>query len=168
MYKRKYLFIIGIVSIVTFSSCITNSKFENSIEINAPASVVFSVITDYESYHEILPALHDKIKIISAQRNGPGVAWESTGTYKGHRFTTTWTVTEYIQDRLVTMKDLKDGIGYTTLQTEPIDENKTRYTMLIGTKMYRPYEQGFIDIYRDEIRRIKVESERRYDSEKND
>jgi hypothetical protein len=71
-------------------------------------------------------------------------------------------VTDFIQDRLVTMKDLKNGMGSCTLQTTPITDLRSLYTYQIDMKMYPPYEQDFFEIFKDELNRIKIEAERRY------
>jgi hypothetical protein len=130
--------------------------------INAPAEIIFAVITDYESYDELLPTLHDSIKIVSPEKTGMNVSWESTGTFKGHSFTTVWTVTEFTKNRSVKMEDLAEGIGETILKLNPITEGNTIYTMYISTKMFKPYEKEFIKIYREEMAIIKAESERLY------
>lgn len=155
------LFLLICISIM-FLGCMKVSDFSDTIEIDAPSSVVFFVITDYESYDKILPELHDSISIVSEKKKGPGVAWESTGSYKGHSFTTIWTVTGFIQDEFVTMEDLKDGIGSTTLTTKDISQNKTEYNMQISIKMFSPFEEEFFEIYREEMKLIKAESERLY------
>ena len=124
--------------------------------------MVFQVITDYESYDERLPMLHDSIEIVSDVKTGNGVAWESAGSFKGHKFTSVWTVAEYEQDRKVVIKDLEGGIGETVLETEPLSETETLYTMSLSTKMYKPYEKDFFAIYDQEMAIIKAESERIY------
>jgi Polyketide cyclase / dehydrase and lipid transport. len=144
------------------SGCVSNLQFQNVIEIDAPVSVVFSIITDYEQYPKIIPMLHDSVVIKTVNKTGVGVEWESTGSFKGHKFTSTWTVTEYIQDQKVAMKDLKTNIGETALIVESISENKTRYIMSIQTKMYKPYENDFIRIYKEEMSIIKREAEKKY------
>ena len=163
--RTKWIYIL--FSLLSMMSCMTISNFKESIEINAPAAIVFQIITDYESYDELLPTLHDQIQIVSENHEGLGVSWKSTGSFKGYKFTTTWTVIEYVKDRLVTMKDLKESIGSTTLQTESITNERTLYTMQISTKMFQPYENDFFQIYRDEMQRIKIESEKRYQASNN-
>lgn len=88
------------------------------------------------------------------RKKGLAVAWESTGSYKGHSFTTTWTVTDFIQDKLVTMENLKDGVGSTTLITETISDDKTKYHMQISIKMFTPFEEEFFEIYKKEMNLI--------------
>lgn len=154
--------IVVLFSIILFNSCVTNSAFENTIIINAPADIVFSVITDYEKYPELLPMLHDSMTIVSEQKTGLGVVWESTGSFKGHKFTSQWTITEYIENQKVVMEDLKDHIGKTVLELHPLSAEKTEYKMYLITKMFKPYEQDFFAIYNKEMSIIKEESERRY------
>jgi uncharacterized membrane protein len=141
--------------------------FNETIKIDAPISIVFSVITDYDSYDELLPMLHDSIEITSEDESGQGVTWESTGTFKGHSFTTEWTVTEFIENEMVKMEDLEEGIGETVLTTTLKDENETEYSMYISTKMFKPYEKDFIEIYREEMSIIKAESERIFSTQIN-
>ena len=70
--------------VIVFCASCTEVTFQDSILIDAPSSVVFEVITDYETYDELLPLLHDEIEIVSEQKEGLGVAWKSTDTFKGH------------------------------------------------------------------------------------
>lgn len=158
--KIKYL--VTIVLVMLFGSCMKVSEFSEKIEINAPANIVFDIITDYESYDELLPELHDSIKIISNKKQGLGVQWQSTGTFKNHSFTTTWTITSYEENKIVEMKDLKDNLGKALFKIEPRKNDKVLYTMYISTKMYAPYEKDFFEIYKREMNIVKVEAERRY------
>lgn len=155
----KSLIILCCAAILT--GCMKVSTFTEEMEINAPADVVFDIITDYESYDELLPELHDTIEIVSEIKDGLGVEWESTGTFKGHSFTTIWTITAFEEDRFVEMKDLVDSIGESSFSIKPLNDNKVLYTMYISTKMFPPYEEEFFEIYRREMNIVKNEAESR-------
>lgn len=158
----KKLFLPLLVCIIVFSGCVTNSEFEKSITIQAPKEIVFAIITDYENYETLLPMLHDSVTIVSEEKKGNGVVWESTGSFKNHKFTSQWTVTEYIENEKVVIKDLDKGIGETVLTVKDVNPIETEYTMYLRTKMYKPYEKDFIAIYEKEMKIIKEESERQY------
>ncbi len=147
----------NIKSILT--GCMSVLEFHDVIEIDAPAEIVFSVITDYKHYDELLPMLHDKLEIVSDETEGLGVSWKSTGTFKGHEFITVWTVTEYDENRKVVLKDLEGDTGTSILETSPVNEIQALYSMYIRTKMFKPYEEDFIAIYRKEMMIVKEESE---------
>lgn len=151
---------IIILLCISFMFGCVKSTFTQSIEIDAPASVVFDVITDYENYHELIPELHDSIEIITENKTGLGVAWLNTGTFKGYTVTSTWTVTEFEQDRIVKLEDLDKNYATAILMTEPLTDNKTLYSKEIKSIMYKPYEDDLFEIYNNEMRIIKEESER--------
>lgn len=144
------------------TSC-TQVTFQDAILIEAPASVVFEVITDYEAYDELLPMLHNEVEIVSEQKEGLGVAWKSTGTFKGHSFTSTWTVTQFVENEMVQMEDLERNTGISILTTEGLNSYLTDYQVYIQTKMYLPYKWEFFDIYREEMQLVKAEAERRFE-----
>jgi hypothetical protein len=162
MKRLKNNILIMATFLFATTGCMTTSIFQESIEIDAPASIIFQVITNYESYDELIPMLHKSMEIVSETKSGKGVEWKSTGEFKGHRYTSVWTVTEYIQDRKVVMKELERNIGECILETKPLSETKTLYTHYISTRMYKPYEQEFLAIYKKEMAIIKKESERIY------
>lgn len=159
---KKFFICISLSCLAFFNSCVANSMFEKSIEIDAPKEIVFSLITDYENYVNIIPMLHDTVTILSENKTGENVVWESTGSFKGHKFTSKWTVTKYVENETVEIKDLDAGIGETKLTVKEINNNKTEYTMYLVTKMYKPYEKDFIAIYEKEMQIIKEESEKKY------
>lgn len=155
--------IVIIIAISCLFGCV-KSTFTESIEIDAPVSIVFDVITDYENYDELIPDLHDSISIISENKKGLGVAWKNTGTFKGYTVTSTWTVTEFEQNRIVKLEDLEKKYAIATLYTESIDKNKTKYSKEIKSMMYKPYEDDLFEIYKNEMKIIKEESERIFQS----
>ncbi len=159
---NKAMCFFSLIGFLFLSSCVTNSMFEKSIEIDAPKEIVFSIITDYENYVNIIPMLHDSVKILSENKTGLNVIWESTGSFKGYKFTSKWTVTDYIENETLEIKDLDGGIGETRLTVKEIKENKTEYTMYLVTKIYKPYEKEFFAIYEKELQIIKEESEKRF------
>lgn len=158
----KLLKIIVMVAGISFLMGCTESTFTQSIEIDAPASIVFDIITDYENYDELIPELHDSISIVSKNKEGLGVAWENTGTFKGYTVTSTWTVTEFEQDRLIKLEDLDKKLATATLITDPINDYKTKYSKEIKSIMYKPYEDDLFKIYENEMKIINEESERIY------
>lgn len=159
--QKKILQILGLI---LFLNGCARIEFEDSITIDAPSSVVFSVITDYEGWVNVLPELHDKVEIISDIKEGKGVVWRNEGTFKGHKSTSEVTITEYIENELVVMEDLKDGMSHTTLTTKKIDENTTLYTYKISCDMYLPYKDDFLEIVAGELLLVKAESEKRYNN----
>lgn len=156
---KTYSILLFLVGLCT--GC-TQVIFQDSILIEAPSSVVFEVITDYESYDELLPMLHKEVEIVSEQKKGLGVAWKSTGTFKGHSFTSTWMVTQFVENEMVQMEDFEQNKGISILTTEGINSFVTDYQIYIQTKMYLPYKWDFFDIYREEMQRVKVEAEARF------
>lgn len=157
--KQKKLQILLFIALI--SSC-TRIEYEESVLINAPSSTVFSVITDYENWVNVLPELHDEIEIISDIKEGKGVVWRNIGHFKGHKNISEVTVTEYRKNELVVMEDLKDGRSHTTLTTKDVGENSTLYTYKISVDMYIPYKDDFLEIIANELQLIKIESEKVY------
>lgn len=160
--KKSILLIL--FTIVLVSGC-TRIEYEESIIIDAPSSTVFSVITDYEEWVNILPELHDEIEIISEIKEGKGVVWRNVGYFKGHKNISEVTVTEYKENELVVMEDLKDGRSHTTLTTKKLNDNSTLYTYKISVDMYIPYKDYFLEIIANELLLVKAESEKRYNKE---
>lgn len=148
------------VSLV-FLGC-TKSTFTGSVEIDAPVSIVFGLLTDYENYDVLIPDLHDSIEIVSEQKTGLGVAWANVGTFKGYTVESTWTVTEFEENKLVKLEDLESNYATAILSTKVIDINRTLYNKEINSIMYKPYEKDIFEIYNKEMRIIKEESERLY------
>lgn len=154
--------IFTVFTMLLLAGCST-LEFEETLIIKAPVETVFSTITDYESYDELLPKLHDHVEIVSENRHGAGVVWQSTGTFKGFSNTTTWTVTDYQENQIVVMEGLDDGSGRTVLKTKPIADDQTEYTMYISLEtMFKPFEKEFIAIFKEEMAIIKAESERKH------
>ena len=132
--------------------------YTTSRRISASSTTIFSVITDYEKYPVYFPDLHDSVEIISKVKNGKGVVWKSTGTFKGVTFTTIWEVTEYISDRKVVMKDT-EGEGTVTLTITQCSLTSCTYTYDAHIFMFLPYKDEFFAIFEKEADSVKHYSE---------
>lgn len=158
--KKKYTIILCILSIL-FIGC-KEFTFSESIEIDAPASTVFSVITDYESYNIINPELHEKMRIVSDIKEGEGVIWESSGKFKIFKITTTWEVTNFEQNKSITMEDTNGQLGHTKLETEAKATNKTEFTTTTVSTMFIPLKNTMFRMYREEMLAFKKVSEEKF------
>lgn len=158
MLTARYVIVMTAMMLV--SGCVSISTFKESIVINAEPSTVFRIIADFECYDELFPDLHDEVIIVSEIKQGKEVVWESVGSFKGVKFTTTRIVTDFAQDRMIRMEDVENDRAFVVLSLEALPEHQTRYTMSLSTKMYKPYEQEFFEIYKKEMRTVKREAER--------
>lgn len=158
--NKKYIITLCILCLLSIGC--KELTFSESIEINAPVSTVFSVITDYESYNLINPELHEKMRIVSDKKEGEGVIWESTGKFKIFKIKTAWEVTQFEQNKFITMEDTKGQLGYTTLKVRQIDTDKTEFTTTTVSTMFIPLRNTMFGMYREEMMAFKNVSEDKF------
>jgi uncharacterized membrane protein len=149
-YMKNLLIIF---SVFVFASCST-VKYENSININAPADTVFSILENYENYPHIIPEFHANVKVISEDHTGLGVKFINNSIFGGYRIESIYEITEYIINEYIKMEN-KSQYGSTEMIVETIGENETKYTLINNIRIPASMKNKLYNAFNNELETIK-------------
>ncbi len=87
-----------------------------SRDVNAPASVVWGIITDLEGSVETISGI-EKVEILAGDSFGVGTSWRETRTMFGKKATEEMTVTEVTEGESYVVIARPDGANYRTVMS---------------------------------------------------
>ena len=103
-----------------------------SRDVNAPASVVWGVITDLEGSVDTISAI-EKVEILAGDSFGVGTSWRETRTMFGKKATEDMTVTEVTEGASYVVIARPDSANYRTVMSIlPTGETACTVSMEFG------------------------------------
>ena len=87
-----------------------------SRDVNAPASVVWDIITDLEGSVETISGI-EKVEILAGDSFGVGTSWRETRTMFGKKATEEMTVTEVVEGESYVVIARPDSANYRTVMS---------------------------------------------------
>lgn len=103
-----------------------------SRDVNAPASVVWGIITDLEGSVETISGI-EKVEILAGDSFGVGTSWRETRTMFGKKATEEMTVTEVTEGESYVVIARPDGANYRTVMSIlPTGETACTVSMEFG------------------------------------
>ena len=87
-----------------------------SQEVNAPASVVWNIITDLEGSVETISSI-EKVEVLAGDSFGVGTSWRETRTMFGKKATEEMTVTEVVEGESYVVIARPDSANYRTVMS---------------------------------------------------
>jgi hypothetical protein len=151
---KNILFVLGIIIL---SGC-SNIRYENSININAPKTIVFKILENYENYPNIIPEFHSNVRIISENHTGLGVQFINNSTFGGYKIESIYEVTEYRFNEYIKMEN-KSQYGSTELIVDDIGSNETKYTLINYVRIPNSMKNQLYSAFNKELKTIKRISE---------
>ena len=147
----RNLLIIFVV--LAFSGC-TTVRYENSIVINGTKDLAFMILEDYENYPNIIPEVHDNVRIISENRTGLGVQFINNSTFGGFNTESLFEVVEYRFNEYIKLKNLTH-YGFTELKLADIEYGKFQFTLINYTKIPFFMRKKLFNVFDKELEIIK-------------
>ena len=103
-----------------------------SREVNAPASVVWEIITDLERSVDTISSI-EKVEVLAGDSFGVGTSWRETRTMFGKKATEEMTVTEVTEGESYVVIARPDGANYRTVMSIlPTGETACTVSMEFG------------------------------------
>ncbi|MEN8239917.1 MAG: SRPBCC family protein [Actinomycetota bacterium] len=107
-------------------------NLEVSRDVNAPAAVVWGIITDLEGSVDTISAI-EKVEILAGDGFGIGTAWRETRTMFGRKATEEMTVTEITEGESYVVVADPEGANYRTVMAVlPTGETACTVSMEFG------------------------------------
>lgn len=126
---------IALVLVAVVAGCLQtrNFVFEKRQGIAAPPSRIFSIVSDFKDYPKLFPDSHNRLTIVSAGKDGKGIVFDNVATYRGRAFVNRWSVTEFVQDRLIRIDN--DTAGTVIVMLHQVDYDTTEETMVASVNV---------------------------------
>jgi len=154
--------IIILLTALILTGCV-NVRYENSIIIDAPRSIVFAILEDFENYPNIIPEVHAEVRIITENRTGLGVQFINISTFGGHRIESIFEVTEYRFNEFIRLENISQ-YGVTELILDEAEYNRTLYTLINYLRIPRFMRNELFSIFDEELEIIRRISEYNFEN----
>jgi hypothetical protein len=150
---------IAMVLVAALVGCLQtrNFVFEKRQGIAAPPSRIFSIVSDFKEYPKLFPDSHSRLTVVSGSKDGKGVVFDNVATFQGRAIKNRWSVTEFVQDRLLRMDN--DTAGTVIIMLHQVDYDTTEETVIASVNVPPRIKDDVFAAFDREMKSLKAACE---------